>query len=413
MREVLDRFIRYVKIHTTSKEDVEEIPSTKRQFDLANILVEELKQLGLKDAKVDEHCIVTATLPSNLPPNVKTPVLMFNAHIDTSPEEPGENVKPNMVENYRGGEIRLPGDANITISPEDRPILKEYVGHDLVTSDGTTLLGADDKAGIAIIMTAVSALAGDPSRKHGTTKIVFTPDEEVGKGTEALNISALQSDYGFTVDNDELYLGVETFNAAGGTITIKGFNIHPGEAFGKMVNSIRVLPDTINLFPPNIAPETTKEHQGYYHPYHIEASVNETKFRFILRDFDYGELKKKMASIQEGVKRIQQKYPKAQVTLQLNEQYRNMKEVLDKVPEVVKTAEEAIKRVGLKVRVKPIRGGTDGATMSFKGLPTPNLFCGYVNEHSKKEFVSVQVMEKATETVLNIVDISAEKKQKT
>jgi tripeptide aminopeptidase len=179
-----------------------------------------------------------------------------------------------------------------------------------------------------------------------------------------------------------------------------------------MVNSIRVLPDAINLFPPNVAPETTKEHQGYYHPYHIEASVNEAKLRFILRDFDYGELKKKMASIQEGVKRIQHKYPKAQVALQLDEQYRNMKEVLDKVPEVVKTAEEAIRRVGLKVRVKPIRGGTDGASMSFKGLPTPNLFCGYVNEHSKKEFVSVQVMEKATKTVLNIVDISAQKKQK-
>lgn len=411
MSEVLDRFIRYVKIHTTSKEDVEEIPSTKRQYDLANILMEELKQLGLKDSNVDGHCIVTATVPSNLPSNVKTPTLMFNAHLDTSPEEPGENVKPNIVKNYRGGEIRLPGDENIIIAPEDRPILREYVGHDIVTSDGTTLLGADDKAGIAIIMSAISTLSRDPSLKHGTIKVVFTPDEEVGKGTAALNIAALKSDYGFTVDNDELYLGVETFNAAGGTITIRGFNIHPGEGYGKMVNSIRVLPDAIDLFPPTISPETTKGHQGYYHPHHIEASVNESKLSFILRDFDYAELKKKMAKIQDGVKRIQQKHPKAQVTLKLEEAYRNMKEILDKVPEVVDVAREAIRRVGLKVRIKPIRGGTDGATMSFKGLPTPNLFCGYVNEHSKKEFVSVQVMEKSTETLLNIVDIFAQKEQ--
>ncbi len=409
MSEIVDRFVRYVKVHTTSKEDVEEIPSTKTQFELANILVEELRQLGLEDSNVDEHCIVTATLPSNIPDNVRTPTLMFNAHLDTSPEEPGENVKPNIVRNYQGGEIKLPGDSSVVISPDDRPILKEYVGHDIVTSDGTTLLGADDKAGIAIIMGAVSSLSRDPSRKHGTIKIVFTPDEEVGKGTEALDIAALKSDYGFTVDNDELYLGLETFNAAGGTITIRGFNIHPGEAYGKMVNSIRVLPDAINLFPSNISPETTKDHQGYYHPYHIDASVNKSKLNFILRDFDPSQLKKKMASIQDGVKRIQKKHPKAQVTLKLEEGYRNMKEILDKNPELVKIAEEAIERTGLKVRIKPIRGGTDGATMSFKGLPTPNLFCGYVNEHSRKEFVSVQVMEKSAETILNIVDIFAQK----
>jgi tripeptide aminopeptidase len=335
---------------------------------------------------------------------------MFNAHLDTSPEEPGENVKPNIIRNYSGGEIKLPGDANIVISPNDRPILKEYVGNDIVTSDGTTLLGADDKAGIAIIMGAISILSRDSSLKHGIVKIVFTPDEEVGKGTEALDIAALKSDYGFTVDNDELYLGLETFNAAGGTITIKGFNIHPGEAYGKMVNSIRVLPDAIDLFPEIMSPETTKEHQGYFHPYHIDASVNETKLNFILRDFDQQQLKKKMASIQDGVKRIQKMHPNAQVTLKLEEGYRNMKEILDKNPELVKVAEEAIEKTGLKVRIKPIRGGTDGATMSFKGLPTPNLFCGYVNEHSRKEFVSVQVMEKSAETILNIVDIFAQKR---
>jgi tripeptide aminopeptidase len=411
MSEVLDRFIRYVRIHTTSKEDVEEIPSTKRQFDLANILVQELKQLGLEDSNVDEHCIVTATLPSNLPSDVETPTLMLCAHLDTSPEEVGKNVKPNVVRNYPGGDIKLPGDASIIISPDDRPILKEYVGHDIVTSDGTTLLGADDKAGIAIIMTAISTLSRDPSRKRGTMKIVFTPDEEVNKGTDALDVAALKADYGFTVDNEELNLGIETFNAVRGTITIEGFNTHPGEAYSKMINSIRVLPDVINLFPSATAPETTREKQGYYHPYQVEASVNETKLIFLLRDFEYNELEKKMASIQRGIKKIQQRYPKAQVTLQLEDQYRNMKEVLDKIPDLVKTVEEAIKRVGLKVTVKPIRGGTDGAKMSFKGLPTPNLFCGYANEHSKKEFVSVQVMQKSIETILNIVDLFAQKKQ--
>jgi tripeptide aminopeptidase len=411
MSEVLDRFIRYVKIHTTSKEDVEEIPSTKSQFDLANILVEELKQLEMEDSNVDEHCIVTATLPSNLPSNVKTPTLMLNAHLDTSPEEMGEDVKPNIIRNYSGGNIKLPGDASISISPDEKPILKEYVGHDIVTSDGTTLLGADDKAGIAIIMTVISTLSRDPSRKHGSIKIVFTPDEEVNRGTDALDIAALKADYGFTVDNEELNLGIETFNAVRGTITIKGFNTHPGEAYGKMVNSIRVLPDAINLFPSATAPETTKEKQGYYHPYQVEASVNETKLIFLLRDFEYSQLEKKMTSIQNGVKKIQKKYPNTQVTLQLEDQYRNMKEVLDRIPDLVKTVEEAIKRVGLKVRIKPIRGGTDGAKMSFKGLPTPNLFCGYANEHSKKEFVSVQVMQKSIETITNIIDLSAQKKQ--
>ena len=411
MAELLDRFIRYVKIHTTSKEDVEEIPSTRRQFDLANILVEELKELGLEDAKVDEHCIVTATMQSNLPASPRTPVLVFNAHLDTSPEESGENVDPNVVKNYQGGEIKLPADPSAVISPEDRPILKEYIGHDIVTSDGTTLLGADDKAGIAIIMTAISTLARDSSRKHGTVRVIFTPDEEVGTGISALDIPALKADYGFTVDNDQLYLGIETFNAAGGTITIKGFNIHPGEAYGKMVNSVRVLSDVLGLFPSSAAPETTRERQGYYHPYHVEASVNETNVSFILRDFDYKELKKKMANISDGVKRIQSKHPKAQISLQLKDQYRNMREIIDKFPELVKTAEEAISRTGLKVRINPSRGGTDGARMSFNGLPTPNLFCGYVNEHSKKEFVSVQAMEKSAETILNIIDLFAQKER--
>jgi tripeptide aminopeptidase len=410
LTELLDRFLRYVKINTKSKEDVEEIPSTRVQFDLANILVEELRQLGLEDANVDEHCIVTATMPSNLPTGTRAPALMLNAHLDTSPGESGENVKPNLVKGYQGGEIRLPADPTAIISPDDRPILKEYIGHDIVTSDGTTLLGADDKAGIAIIMTAISTLTRDPARKHGTIKIVFTSDEEVSKGTNALNVPSLKADYGFTVDNDELYIGIETFNAARGTITIKGFNTHPGEAYHKMVNSIRVLPELINLFPPSTAPETTKEHQGYYHPYHIEASINETSLIFLLRDFDYEELKKKMAKITEGVNQIRRKHPNTEVSLKLEEQYRNMKEILDRFPDLVEAVEEGIRRTGLKARIKPIRGGTDGARLSFMGLPTPNLFCGYVNEHSKKELVSVQVMEKSAETILNIIDIFSQKK---
>ncbi|MHA2363581.1 MAG: peptidase T [Candidatus Hodarchaeales archaeon] len=411
-QEVLNRFLKYVQVNTTSQENVDTIPSTSHQFDLANILVDELKEIGLEDVKVNDNCIVSATLQSNLSEEDcnKVPVICFLAHMDTSPEEPGENVKPQIIKSYQGGDIILPGDKSIIISPDETPSLNKFIGSDIITTDGTTLLGADNKAGIASIMTAISYLVSHSDRKHGTIKIVFTPDEEVGKGTDALDLQAINADYGYTMDGDEMgILETENFNAAGGTITIKGYNIHPGYAKDKMVNSIRILGDVINLFPLIEAPETTEKFEGFYHPYKVEGGVNETKLDFILRDFDFKELKNKMRIIEDGIIEIRKKHPRVSINLSLTESYRNMKEVIDKNYIVAEIAEEAIKRAGVTVINKPIRGGTDGARLCFKGLPTPNVFSGGINFHSKKEFVPLIAMEKAVETILNISEIFVER----
>ncbi|MFX0085898.1 MAG: peptidase T [Candidatus Hodarchaeota archaeon] len=410
--DVLDRFLRYVKIHTTSKEDVDEIPSTKRQFDLANILAKEMKDLGVIDATVSDHCYVIGTLPSNLSPELtqKVPVICLLAHMDTSPEEPGENVKPQIIKNYQGGDIALPGNPNIVISPKENPSLLKFVGSDIITSDGTTLLGGDDKAGIAIIMTVISILKKAPNIKHGTIKIVFTPDEEVGHGVDALDVEALEADIGYTVDADEMgVLEMETFNAAGGTIRITGFNFHPGYAKGKLVNAVRIMGDIITQFPKTEAPETTEKKEGFYHVYEANGSVNSAELRFILRDFDYKLLKAKIKKLEAIVEKTSQVYPKANIELDVKETYRNMKYKIEEVPYAIEYAEEAIKRTGLEVIKKSIRGGTDGARLSYKGLPTPNIFAGSINFHSKKEFVPVIALEKSVETILNLIQIYVEK----
>lgn len=410
--EVLTRFLKYVKVHTTSQEDVDEIPSTKIQFDLANILVKEMKELGVTDAKVDNHCYVIGTIPSNLSSELtqKVPVLCLLAHMDTSPEEPGENVKPQIIKNYQGGDILLPGNPDIVISPKETPNLSRYIGSDIVTSDGTTLLGGDDKAGIAVLMTVIAILSRDPSIKHGTLKIVFTPDEEVGHGVDALDVKALKADVGYTIDGDEMgVLESETFNATNGTITIKGFNVHPGYAKDKLVNAIRIIGEIIIQFPNDEAPETTEKREGYYHVLETKGSVNQAKLKFILRDFDYGQLQLKEKKIEAIVIKAQQDYPKAIVELDLKETYRNMKYKIEEFPHVIEYAEEAIKRTGLEVIRKAVRGGTDGARLSYKGLPTPNIFAGSINFHSKKEFVPVIALEKSVETILNLIQIYVEK----
>jgi len=410
--DVLERFLRYVQVHTTSQEDVDEIPSTKRQFDLAHLLVSELQVLGLTDASVDEHCYVIATLPSNLSQELtnKVSTLCLLAHMDTSPEEPGENVKPQIIRKYDGGDIILPGNPDLVISPEETPSLKKFIGSDIVTSDGTTLLGGDDKAGIAVIMTAIDTLIRDPSIKHGTIKIVFTPDEEVGHGVDALDVEALEADIGYTIDGDEMgVLESETFNAAGGTIIIKGFNFHPGYAKDKLINAIHAMGDIISQFPKDQAPETTEKKEGYYHVYEATGSVNEAKIRFILRDFEIEELHLKKQKLKDIVNQTQMKYPKTKIELELKEQYKNMKYQLEKVPHVIEYAEEAIKRAGVDVIRKPVRGGTDGARLSYMGLPTPNIFAGSINFHSKMEFVPVIAMEKSVETILNLIQIYVER----
>ncbi|MHA2166149.1 MAG: peptidase T [Candidatus Hodarchaeales archaeon] len=410
--EVVERFLRYVTVHTTSKEDVEVIPSTERQFDLARMLVDELQELGITDAIVNDNCYVIGTLPSNLSNEVSNnvPVLCFLAHLDTSPESPGEGVKPRIIKNYPGGDITYPDDSELIISADETPILAKFIGGDIITSDGTTLLGGDDKAGIASIMTAISILTKNSDIKHGIVKVVFTPDEEVGRGVDALDVKSLGADFGYTMDGDEMgALESETFNAAGGTIKVKGFNCHPGYGKDKMVNAIRILSEIVQYFPIQESPETTELKEGYYHVYEFTGTVNEAKARFIIRDFDYDELRRKIEKVNSFVEKTQKKFPKAEIVLDMKESYKNMKYKIDEVPEVMQNAEEAIKRAGIPVIKKAIRGGTDGARLSYMGLPTPNIFAGAINFHSTKEFVPVVAMEKSVETIVNLVQIYAEK----
>lgn len=409
--DVLARFLRYVRISTASAADKDEVPSTQRQFDLARLLVQELKDIGIGDVVLDEHCIVLATIPSNLDPKrsaaARVPTICFVAHVDTSPEEPGENVQPRVII-YDGGTIAFPANPSLAIKPEDTPVLSQLVGERIVTSDGTTLLGADDKAGVAEVMAAAAWLARHPNVPHGTVKLVFTPDEEVGQSVDKLDVKALGAAFGYTLDGDELgVIEAECFNAASGTITIKGYNVHPGYAYGKMVNAARVLRDVLGIFPDGSAPETTKDRQGYFHVTHAGGSVNEATVDFILRDFDPDALHAKIDAVEDGVAGVQRRWPRANISVSFKDGYRNMKEIMDKNPRVLEIAEAAIKKLGIDPVLKPIRGGTDGARLSFMGVPCPNLFAGGMNFHSKKEFVPVSWMEKAVQTILNIIKIVA------
>ncbi|MFX1250181.1 MAG: peptidase T [Promethearchaeota archaeon] len=407
MPDVLDRFLGYVKIHTTSKEGVDRIPSTNRQFDLARLLVEELKEIGLKDAQVDEHCYVTATLPSNI--DTAVPVICFLAHMDTSPEEIGENVKPQVIKDYDGSDIVLSGNPEMIISVDENPALKQFIGSDIVTSDGTTLLGGDDKAGIAEIMTTMATLVKNPEIKHGAIKVCFTPDEEVGHGVDALDVESLGADVGYTLDGDEMgSIENETFCAATCFINIQGMNYHPGYAKNKMVNAIRVAAAIITRLSKDMAPEATEGRQGYLHPYTLsEGSVNKVSIKILLRDFEWEGIEAQKKFVESIIEEVQNEYPKAIIQMKIEESYRNMKY---KIPGyVVEYAEEAIRRAGLTLIRKAIRGGTDGARLSYMGLPTPNLFSGAMNFHSKKEYVPVIALEKAVEIVLNLIQIYVEK----
>lgn len=409
---VLDKFLRYVKVYTTSQEGVTTIPSTQRQFDLANMLRDELVTLGMADVRVDDHAIVYSTLESTLEEDTEVPTVAFFAHMDTSPDEPGENVKPQIIKSYDGGVITYPGNPDLKLSPEDTPELARFVGEDIITSDGTTLLGADDKAGVAEIMTAMEQLI-ESGKPHGTIKVVFTPDEEVGNGVEALDVDELGADYGYTIDGDMLgVLEVENFNAANGTITLKGYNVHPGYAKGKMVNALRAIPDIMALFPADQAPETTEKYEGFTHPMSVTGDVNEVKIRFLIRDFDHEEMMAKKHAIELMGDQVKQRHPGLDVVVDIKESYRNMREIIDQHPEVVEIAEEAIRRAGVEPIHKPVRGGTDGARLSFRGLPTPNIFSGGMNFHSKNEFIPVIALEKGVETVLGIIDLIVERNKK-
>ncbi|MBP2681574.1 MAG: pepT [Candidatus Krumholzibacteriota bacterium] len=410
---VLDRFLRYVKIDTQSQEDVESYPSTAKQLDLLRLLAEELKTLGVADAAIDPYGYVTGTLPATLPPDqaAKVPVVAFIAHADTSPAVSGAGVKPVIHKNYRGGDIALPGDPAQVISVKEYPNLeKRYIGMDIVTSDGTTLLGADDKAGVAEIMTAVDILARSPEIQRGAIKIGFTPDEEVGAGTKYFDVEKFGANFAYTLDGGPIgEIEFETFNAFLATIKIQGVAVHPGYAKDKLVNAIRVLADIVTRLPRDMAPETTEARQGYIHPYDFSGQAEAVTLKMLLRDFDMDGIEKEKEIIARVVEEVKTLYPKAKIDLEFKEQYLNMRYPLEKDPRVLEYADEAIRRAGIDPHYTLIRGGTDGSKLTFAGLLTPNLFAGGEAFHSRIEWVPVQVMEKAVETIINLAVVWAEK----
>ena len=407
---VLDRFMRYVKIDTQSQEDQNKVPSTDKQLVLAKLLAEELKALGAENVRMSEFGIVYASVPGNLPDNSKVPVIGFIAHMDTSPEVSGANVTPVIHKNYQGGDIVLPKDQTQIINATTNPDLKDLVGDDIITADGTTLLGSDDKAGIAEIMTMIDMLRRNPQIKHGTISIAFTPDEEVGGGIDKFDIKGFGAKFAYTVDGEELgEISNETWSARTATVHFQGKNTHPGTAKGIMVNSAFAVGDFMSRFPHDMLPETTEGRVGFVHPYTGAVGVEESSVKILLRDFDLSGLEAKEAMIREMAKATEQKFPKVKVTVDVEENYKNMKEVLKDFPQLTDNAFEAARRAGVKPHLRPIRGGTDGSRLTFLGLPTPNLFTGGHNFHGKLEFNSLRGLQKSTETLLNLVQIFAEK----
>jgi tripeptide aminopeptidase len=410
---LLDRFLRYAAVDTQSKDDADCYPSTAKQLDLSRMLAAELQALGLKDAKVDEHGYVFATIPANLPKSDqaygKVPVIGFVAHVDTSPEVSGADVKPQVV-TYKGGDLVLPGNPEIVIKASENADLKDNIGKTIVTTDGTTLLGADDKAGVAAIMSMTETLLGDPKILHGDVRIAFTPDEEVGSGTKYFDIKAFGASCAYTIDGEKAgELNKETFSADSALVTVTGRDIHPGMAKGVMVNATRVLCEIVARTPKDLAPETTDGYTPYIHPYIIEGGVGKATLKVLFRDFKtegLAELKKRLEAIAAEVQKL---FPKAGIEVKVTPSYRNMLSVLEKNPLVLETLAEATKRAGLEPKWVPIRGGTDGSRLSEMGLPTPNIWTGGFNAHSPREWLSVYGMEKARDTAVHLVQVWVEK----
>jgi tripeptide aminopeptidase len=408
MDRVVERFLNYVKYDTKSDEESSTVPSTKGQLVLAKEIIKELENMGLSDISLDQNGYVMASLPSNI--NKDVPVIGFIAHMDTSPDMNGANVNPKIVENYDGGEIVLNEDQNIILSPKDFPEIKEYIGKTLITTDGTTLLGADDKAGIAEIMTAVEYLVNHPEIPHGTIKIGFTPDEEVGRGADYFDVEKFGAAFAYTMDGGRIgELEYENFNAAGAKVFIKGKNIHPGYAKGKMINSLLIANEFISLFPKEEIPAATSDYEGFFHLNNMNGEVDSTTLNYIIRDFDRESFEKRKLFMQKAVDNINKTYGEGTVTLNMKDQYYNMKEKVEPVIHVVDLAKKAMEEVGVIPNVRPIRGGTDGARLSFMGLPTPNIFAGGENFHGRYEYIPTFAMEKAVEVILKIIELYTER----
>ncbi len=407
---VLERFLRYVKYDTQSAEGTDSYPSTLKQLVLLDQLAKELKDLGLADATRDANGLVFATIPSTSKKK-NVPVIGFIAHVDTSPESPGVDVQPVVHASWNGEEIAFADDPALRLRPSEVPALRERKGQDIVTASGCTLLGADDKAGVAEIMAAAEFLVRHPEIAHGPIRIGFTPDEEVGAGAARFDVKAFGAACAYTLDGEERgVLDTETFSADAMTVTFEGFNTHPGFAKGRMVNAIRVAGDFLARLPKDrLSPETTDGREGFLHPYRVEASVDRTSVKFIIRDFRTAGLAEKEQLIEKLARDMMAAWPGASVSFKVEESYRNPKDVLDRQPEIVANAREAFRRSGLEMVEGSIRGGTDGSRLSYMGLPTPNIFAGGHNFHSRLEWVSVQDMEKATEVVVNIARVWEER----
>jgi tripeptide aminopeptidase len=406
---VTERFLRYVVIDTQSDPSSPTCPSTPKQKDLGRVLAAELKEIGVADAHLDEHGYVYGTIPANT--TKKVPVICFCSHLDTSPDCTGKNVKPQIVRNYRGGDIVLPADSAQVIRAAEYPDLANQIGNDIITTDGTTLLGADNKAGVAEIMDAAQFFIQNPHVKHGTIKILFTPDEEIGRGVDKVDLKKLGAEFAYTIDGETAgHIEDETFSADGATITIEGVSTHPGFAKGKMEHAIKIAAAIVDRLPKDTcSPESTEGKQGFLHPIAISGALEQATLGFIVRDFTDDGLKQKEALLEGIVKDVMKDYPRSTYRMEIKEQYRNMKRVIDRHPETIAYAVEAIRRAGLEPVRGSIRGGTDGSRLSFMGLPCPNIFAGEHAFHSRMEWVSVQDMEKAVQTIVHLAMIWEER----
>lgn len=407
MNKLAERFIRYAKIDTESDEKSTTCPSTNKQFNLGKVLKDELDQMDYIKTELDENGYLFATIPANI--KEKVPTVGFIAHLDTSPDMPGENVKPIVIKDYSGKDITLNFEKNIVLSPNDFPELKNYIGQDLITTDGNTLLGADDKAGVAAIMEMARYFSDNPEVKHGVIKIGFTPDEEIGRGADLFDVKKFGADFAYTIDGGRIgELEYENFNAAHAKLSVTGKNVHPGEAKGKMVNATLILNRVIGSLPVSETPRYTEGYEGFYHVLHLNGTVEKSEAELIIRDHDANKFEEKKERIKKLVADLNKEYGNDYISLEIKDQYFNMKKMIEPHMHIVETAKKAMEMVGVEPIIKPIRGGTDGARLSYMGLPTPNIFAGGHNFHSRYEYVPIQSMEKATDTIIKIVELYAD-----
>ncbi|WP_299155404.1 peptidase T [uncultured Christiangramia sp.] len=407
-QHIIDRFLSYVRIDTQSDPESTSTPSTIKQWDLANKLVDELKVIGMQDVTIDEHAYVMASLPANVPHEV--PVIGFVSHFDTTPDFSGTNVNPQIIENYDGKDIVLNKERNIILSPEYFDDLLQYKGKTIITTDGTTLLGADDKAGITEIMTAMEYLVNNPEIPHGKIRVCFTPDEEIGRGAHKFDVEKFGAEWAYTMDGSQIgELEYENFNAARAVVKVEGKSVHPGYAKDKMVNSMYIAQDFINSLPRMETPEHTEDRQGFFHLSSINGDVEETILEYIIRDHDLGHFQARKEMMQDLASEICSQYDRDLITVEITDQYRNMREKVEPVMHIVDLARDAMKAVDIEPIIKPIRGGTDGAQLSFMGLPCPNIFAGGHNFHGKYEYVPVESMLKAAEVIVKLAELTAKK----